>query len=85
VEEFMETKKEVTLTVFFDDRRISTMVLHEMFRTRAVTVEILRGRLSARTSWFELKLRGETRAVECIVEYCSPWSVHLPCLVPKRA
>lgn len=81
----METQKEVTLTLFFEDRRVSTMVLHEMFRTGAVNVEILRGRLSAQFSWFELRLRGEARAVECVVEYSSPWSVHLPSLISRRA
>lgn len=81
----MESRKAVTLTMVFNSRRVSTMVLNELFRTSAVKVQMLRGRLSARTGWFELLVEGEARAVECVVAYCNPWSVQIPCVEPQRA
>jgi hypothetical protein len=84
-EESMETRSERPLTVVFNSRRISSMVLHQLLQIKAVKVEILRGRLSARTAWFELKLQGEPRAIERVVQYCDPWSVHIPRVESKRA
>ncbi len=81
----MESRKVVTLTMVFNSRRVSTMVLNELFRTSSVKVELVRGRLSARTAWFELKVEGEARTVECVVAYCNPWSVQIPCVEVRRA
>lgn len=79
----MGSRQEVTLTVLFGSRRVSTLVVDQLSQKRAVEVEIVRGRLSARTAWLELRLRGEARALEGAIQYCNAWSVQIPYPPPK--
>lgn len=81
----MDVRKEVTLTLVFKSRRVSSTVLDRLFRTKAVSVEILRGRLSARTSWFELRLEGEAPAVERTIECFNTWCMPIPSLAVRGA
>ena len=75
----MAAQREVTLRVVFNDRSLSTRVLRQIFRRAKVTVEIVRGRLSARSAWFDLKICGDARTVKRIVRFSSPWSVFISC------
>jgi hypothetical protein len=79
----MDATREVRLTLVFDDRRISMLVLDRIFRSDDVAVELLRGRLSEESVWFDLKVRGAARGVERVVEFSRPWSVLLPCPEPQ--
>jgi len=75
----MAAQQEVTLRVVFHDRSLSTMVLNQIFSMAKVAVEIVRGRLSAHSAWFDLRIRGDARAVARIVKFSSPWSVFITC------
>ncbi|HVR86045.1 MAG TPA: hypothetical protein VMU54_17115 [Planctomycetota bacterium] len=70
----MDANQEVMLTMVFHDRRDWTMVLDRMFKMAAVRVEIIRGRLSAQSCWFNIKISGKTGAVEQAVDTIRPWT-----------
>lgn len=70
----MDANTEVLLTTVFNDRRDWTMVLDRMFKMAAVRVEIVRGRLSAKGCWFNIKVSGKTWAVEQAVDVLRPWT-----------
>ncbi|HLY12091.1 MAG TPA: BMC domain-containing protein [Planctomycetota bacterium] len=70
----MDANTEVLLTTVFNDRRDWTMVLDRMFKMAAVRVEIVRGRLSAKGCWFNIKVSGKSGAVEQAVDTIRPWT-----------
>ena len=55
----MEKSQEMILTVVFNDRRVTGMILNQILQTPSVKVEIVRGRLNAQSAWFELRIQGD--------------------------
>ena len=66
-------QKTVLMQVQFPDRSISKPAFEELGRRRAVSVNILRGRISQEGAFFELKVTGPARRVKEFIRLSDTW------------
>ena len=71
----------VHMRVKFSDRNLAHPVLEVFGRDRALTVNILRGRITQRDASFELEVTGNPRSVEGFVRLGATWGASVGALV----
>ena len=70
-----ERRKVVHLEVYFADRSLSKPAILELSRDSSISVNILRGRLTETSAWFELELSGSPSRVDAVVRQGRNWGV----------
>lgn len=73
----------VHMRVKFSDRNLARPVLEGLGRERALTVNVLRGRITEKDATFELEVTGNPRSVESFVRSGATWGAPVGTLVGR--
>jgi hypothetical protein len=66
-------EKKVQLSVNFADRNLARPLLEDLGRDRALSVNILRGRITHEEASFQIEVTGSTHRVDDLLRVSSKW------------